>query len=153
MEIICERARDIITEVKDVTGFTVLFFEAAETEISLPSVRRQSVKSCWPDYAPDAELSYGYNETITRRAKATPHEITRYDMALEVGMLLGEYDRKLVWACAHSAVRRQRGPHWKKIGSMFGIHAATAKRQFNRAMLEVWYKTLTFTKLTKKGNN
>lgn len=89
MKIICARAKDIIYEVKDVSGFAVLFYEAAETEISLPSVRRQSVKSCWPDYAPDPELSYGYNATITRRAKATPREITRYDMALEVGIFAG----------------------------------------------------------------
>lgn len=152
MKIVSARASDIIQEVKDVSGFTVLFFEAAETEITLPNVRRQSVKSCWPDYADDPDLSYGYNMTIFQRATATPHQITRYDMALDVGMLLIPYDRKLVWASAHTAVHRQRGPQWKKVGDIFGIHQATAKRQFNRAMLEIWYKTLTFTKLTKKGN-
>ena len=58
-------------------------------------------------------------------------------------MLLEVRDRKLVWASAHSAVRRQRGPHWKKIGKMLGMHPETAKRKFDRAMLELWYKTLT----------
>lgn len=135
-----DRARDIIDEVVDVAGLTGLFFEAAETERRLPSVRRLSVKSCWPDYAPDPHLSFGYNNTETRLAKATPKQISRYDMALDVCVMLEVSDRKLVWASVHSAVRRQRGVAWKKIARSLDIHPETAKRRFNRAMLELWYK-------------
>ena len=63
-------AVQVLEEVVDVVGMSNLFFEAAETELRLPAVRRQSVKSCWPDYAPDVDLAFGYNETITRLAKA-----------------------------------------------------------------------------------
>tara|TARA_R100000995_G_scaffold30176_4_gene13442 strand:- start:837 stop:1277 length:441 start_codon:yes stop_codon:yes gene_type:complete len=135
-----DRARDIIDEVRDVAGLAGLFFEAAETEKKLPSVRRLSVKSCWPDYAPDPNLSFGYNETETRLPKATPREISRYDMALDVGMLLEVSDRKLLWASVHSAARRQRGVAWKKIGRLMNMHPETVKRRFDRAVLELWYK-------------
>ena len=143
------RARVVIDEVEDVAGLAELFLEACETERRLPNEKRLSVKSCWPDYAPDARLSFGYHETETRLAKATPRQISRYDMALDVCVLLEESDRKLVWASAHSAVRRQRGPHWKKIGRTLGLHPETVKRRFNRAMLELWYKTLTLTNRAK----
>ena len=143
MTLIRDRARDIIDEVGNVAGMAGLFFEACETERRLPSARRMSVKSCWPDYPDDPSLSFGYNDVETRLARASPRQISRYDMALDLGMLLEVRDRKLVWASAHSAVRRQRGPHWKKIGKMLGMHPETAKRKFDRAMLELWYKTLT----------
>ena len=143
------RAREIVDEVVDVSGLAGLFFEACETERTLPSARRMSVKSCWPDYPDDPSLSFGYNDVETKLARASPRQISRYDMALDVAMLLEVRDRKLVWACAHSAVRRQRGPHWKKIGKMMGMHAETVKRRFDRAMLELWYKTLTCTSRAK----
>ena len=140
-----DRARDIVDEVVDVAGLSGLFFEACETERTLPSARRMSVKSCWPDYPDDPSLSFGYNDVETKLARASPRQISRYDMALDVAMLLDVSDRKLVWASAHSAVRRQRGPHWRKIGKMMGMHQDTVKRRFARSMLELWYKTLTCT--------
>tara|TARA_R110002153_G_scaffold144288_2_gene295452 strand:+ start:789 stop:1238 length:450 start_codon:yes stop_codon:yes gene_type:complete len=142
-------AVQVLEEVVDVVGMSNLFFEAAETELRLPAVRRQSVKSCWPDYAPDVDLAFGYNETITRLAKASPKQITRYDLALQCVVLLEVEDRKLLWAVAHSAARRQRGARWRVLGKMMDMHHATVKRKFERVILELWYKTLTLTNVTK----
>ena len=126
--------------VKDVAGLASFFFEAADTERRLPSVRRQSVNCCWPDYADDPSTAFGYNDTVTRLAKASPGAITRYDQALELCLLLDVDERRVIWASAHSAVRRQRGPTWRAIGKLLGMQAATVKRRFESAILTLWYK-------------
>ena len=130
--------------VGDVSGLPVLFFEAADTERRLPGLRMGSIKSCWPDYPEEANLAFGYNQVEVKLAKASPVAITRYDQALELGMMLGGDDRKIVWAAAHSAARRQRGPAWKKIAKLLHMHPATVKRKFERAILELWHKMLYF---------
>ena len=126
--------------VKDVAGLASFFFEAADTERRLPSARRQSVNCCWPDYADDPSVAFGYNDTVTRLAKASPGAITRYDQALELCLLLDVDERRVIWASAHSAVRRQRGPTWRAIGKLLGMQAATVKRRFESAILSLWYK-------------
>ena len=126
--------------VKDVAGLASFFFEAADTERRLPSVRRQSVNCCWPDFADDPSVAFGYNDTVTRLAKASPGAITRYDQALELCLLLDVDERRVIWASAHSAVRRQRGPTWRAIGALLGMQAATVKRRFESAILTLWYK-------------
>ena len=136
--------RSVRDYVGDVGGLASLFFEAADTERILPGLRMGSIKSCWPDYPEEAVLAFGYNQVEVKLARASPAAITRYDQTLELGMMLDDDDRKIVWAAAHSAARRQRGPAWKKIARLLHMHPATVKRRFERAILGLWHQMLYF---------
>ena len=129
----------LIRHLGGVAGMPGFFFEAAETEARMPGVLRKRYRVAWPDYKPDPVSAYGYGETETTLGGATSAEITRYDAALELSKVLDAEDAKIVWAVAHSAVRRRRGPAWSRVARIIGVHPVTVKRSFERAMLEMWY--------------
>ena len=129
----------LLRHVGDVAGMPGLFFEAAETERKLPGVVRKRYRVAWPDYVPDPGLAYGYNDVDVRLGPADAAEIFRYDCALELARVLDADDARLVWAVAHSAVRRRRGPAWSRVARIVGSHPKTVKRDFERAMLQCWY--------------
>ena len=129
----------LLRHVGDVSGLPGLFFEAAATERKLPGALRRRYRVAWPEYAPDPQLAYGYNETEVRPGPANAQEVWRYDQALELTMALEADDARVVWMCAHTAVRRQRGPAWARVAKIMGMHPATVKRRFARAMLQLWY--------------
>lgn len=133
-------AERLLRHVVDVAGMPGLFFEAAETERKLPGVVLKRYRVAWPDYVPDPTLAYGYGEAEVRLGPADALEIFRYDCALELARVLDTDDAKLVWAVAHSAVRRRRGPAWSRVALIVGSHPATVKRSFERAMLQLWYE-------------
>ena len=108
----------LLRHVGDVAGMPGLFFEAAETERKLPGVVRKRYRVAWP---------------------ADAAEIFRYDCALELARVLDADDARLVWAVAHSAVRRRRGPAWSRVARIVGAHPQTVKRDFEKAMLQMWY--------------
>lgn len=116
-----------------------LFFEAAETERKLPGVVKKRYSVAWPDYVPDPGLAYGYGEFEVRMPPADAAEIFRYDCALELARVLDADDARLVWAVAHSAVRRPRGPAWSRVAKITGSHPATVKRGFERSMGQCWF--------------
>ena len=123
----------------DVDALAGLFFEAAEIEARLPRVLRGQIKASWPE-APDDWQAFGWHEVQPAPRPANPAEVSRYDLALQLTPLIPVDERRLVWAVAHSAVRRARGPRWAMIGRMQGLHAQTVRRRFERAVLELWYK-------------
>jgi len=122
----------------DVTGLMGLVFEAATTERKLPGVIKKRYKVMWPDY-PHEWSAYGYTEADAPLGAATADEVSNYDRVLEALVDLGE-DAALVWAVAHSASRRARGPAWARLGRVMHLHPQTVKRRFERAMLELWFK-------------
>jgi hypothetical protein len=132
-------AERLLRHVGDVSGLPGLFYEAAATERKLPGVVRRRYRVAWPEYVPDPTLAYGYGEVEVRPGPADAQEVWRYDQALELTMALEADDAKVVWMCAHSAVRRQRGPAWGRVARIMGMHPATVKRRFERAMLQLWY--------------
>lgn len=123
----------------DVDALAGLFFEAAEVEARLPRVLRDKIRACWPD-APDDWQAFGWHEVQEMPRPATPSEVTRYDLALQITPLVPEDDRRLIWAVAHSAVRRERGPAWHKLARIIGLHPSTIKRRFESAIIELYYK-------------
>ena len=127
-------------KVGDVDGLAGLFFTAAEVEQKMPQALNKRIRSAWPETAPDPNLSYGYNETEVRRGAATSAEVDLYDVALELSLMFEEGEAKLVWLAAHSQVRRERGVAWRRIARLMGMHPATAKRRFERAILGLWFK-------------
>ena len=127
-------------KINGVDDLNELFFQAAKTERKLPRAYDLRAKGCWPAYADDPELAYGYNDAVLTVGGANTQEIGDYDQALDMTQIMDDSDRKLVWAVAHSAARRTRGPAWTKIGKLTGMHAQTVKRRFEQAIMELWYK-------------
>ena len=123
----------------DVDALAGLFFEAAEIEARLPRVLRERIRASWPD-APDDWQAFGWHEVQAPSRPATPSEVTRYDLALRITPLVSEDDRRLIWAVAHSAVRRERGPAWHKLARITALHPSTIKRRFETAIIELYYK-------------
>lgn len=131
-----------LREAQNVEQLEGLFFEAARTESKLPRVFDFRVKSNWPEYLPDPQLSYGYNEIDVKPSPATSREVTRFDVAMDILRELDPDSGRLIWAVSTSARRRARGPHWKALGKIMGLHAATVKRRFQAALWAVHHKML-----------
>ena len=121
----------------DVDKLAGLFFGAAETERKLPAVVRKQTRAAWPDY-PDSHEAYGWTDEEVRLGPASAKEIADYELALELTWLMDDDDRRVVWATAHSAARRLRGPRWKVLGRIMGCSGVTAKRRFERAIFSLW---------------
>jgi len=110
---------------------------AAETERRLPAVRRQTVKTCWPDY-PDDPQAYGYTEEPLRLDPASARDVSDYEVALELSMLLDVEERRVLWAVVHSAAFRTRGAQWRALSRKMGVAAPTVRRRFEYAILRLW---------------
>ena len=125
----------------DVSELSDIFFEAAETERKLPAAIRKQKMSSWPDYV-HSWSAYGYGDFKPGLPKATPTQIDSYEMALVLGIeMMDEDDRKIVWAVAHSAAFRERGPQWYKLAKMRGYSdGRVIKRKYQDALIRCWYK-------------
>ena len=106
-----------------------MFFGAAETERRPPPAYRKNFSVAWPDN-PDEKVAYGYTDAVARLSPATTKDIDYYDIAMKLTFCIDRDDRKLVWAVAHSAAFRLRGPRWRVLSRVMGIAPATAKRRF-----------------------
>ena len=124
-----------IVEIND------LFLEAAETERKLPPAIRRQKMCAWPDYVTDWQ-AYGYNAFEVPKLKATPDQITRYDKALQIAVTkLDDDDRRLVWAVAHSAAFRDRGPAWTKLARILQLNdPRIVKRRYKDILVNLYYR-------------
>ena len=125
----------------DVNELSNIFFEAAETERKLPPAYRKQKMSSWPDYVQQWS-AYGYAEFDPKLPKATPTQIDSYMKAIILGIdMMDTDDRKMVWAVAHSAAFRERGPKWYKLAKMRGYSdGRVIKRKYQDALIRCWYK-------------
>lgn len=121
----------------DIAQLAELFFHAAETERRLPPAIRKRSRANWPDY-PDEFTGYGYTDAVLRLGPASTQDVTDYELALKLTPLMAEDERRVVWAAAHSAVRRARGPHWRALAKIMGCSPVTVKRRFERALWGLW---------------
>ena len=112
--------------------------EAAETERLLPPATRKQKMATWPEY-PSEWTAYGYTETEARRPKPTPKQIDEWGWMVQTMLRLPDADnRKLMWAVAHSAAFRDRGPAWKKLGRILHCDHRTVKRRYEGALADLW---------------
>ena len=130
-------SREKVDQLQDAASLTNLFFTAAETERRLPAIRRQTVKTCWPDY-PDDPQAYGYTEEPLRLDPASARDVSDYEVALELSMLLDVEERRVLWAVVHSAAFRTRGAQWRSLSRQLGVAPPTVKRRFEYAVLHLW---------------
>lgn len=108
--------------------------DAAVTDRRLPAAERYTTSTWWPDrrqewgdYAPD--------RTQTRLARATPEQIDNYDLAHRiVASVSSVTDRRLLWAVAHSAVFRARGPAWSHIARITRMNRRAVKRAYEMCL-------------------
>ena len=119
-----------------VEDFNELFMEAAQTERSMPGVFRKQKLASWPDYV-QSWSSYGWSDVEQVRIQPTAAQVDRLDFALDLGLRMGKDDRKLVWAAAHSAVGRERGPQWTKLGKMLGRSRRSVKSDYIAALVRL----------------
>ena len=128
-------------QINSITDIDDLFKEAAETERKLPAYLRVQKMASWPDYVTEWS-GYGYSLSETTRLKATPEQITRLDLAVDIGLhKLDTEDRKLIWAVSHSAAFRERGPKWSKLAKILGLHdPRIVKRRYKDALVRLYYK-------------
>ena len=118
-----------------------IFFQAAETERKLPAAVRKQKLSSWPEYVQEWS-AYGYDDFKVGLPKATPSQVTAYEQALFLGIeMMDADDRRMVWAVAHSAAFRERGPKWQKLARMRGLRdGRQIKRRYMDALIRLHYK-------------
>jgi len=125
--------------VLDVAELHDLFVEAAETDRRLPPAIKKQKMASWVDYLPSWQ-AYNRAPEKTSLAKASPLQVTRYELALTLTVKLEERDRKLVWAVAHSAAFRYRGAQWTKIAKILGYKdKRIVKRLYETALVKLYY--------------
>jgi len=130
-----------IVDNPDVRELSDFFFEAAETERKLPPATRKQKMSSWPDYV-QSWSAYGYSEFDPKLPKASPTQIDSYMKAISLGIdMMDKEERQIVWAVAHSAAFKERGPAWTKIARLRGYRdGRIIKRQYTDALIKCWYR-------------
>ena len=124
----------------DINALHDRILEAAETERRLPAAIRRQKLASWPDYPLDWH-GYGWTQQGPTRLQPTSKQISDFDEAMRLTSIMPEDDRRLVWAVAHSAAFRARGPAWKKLAIMLGLHdPRIVKRNYPHALIELHYK-------------
>ena len=70
--------------------------------------------------------------------------IDAMDKAHGMIMQLGEDDRRLIMAVAHSAVGRDRGPRWTKLAHILGLNdPRIVKRNYRDALTRLYYGAMS----------
>ena len=125
----------------NMTELDSMFLQAAETERKLPPAVRKQKLCGWPEYVQERS-AYGYTDFSVGLPKASPAEITSYEKALALGIeQMDADDRRLVWAVAHSAAFRERGPRWQKLARLQGLRdGRQVKRRYTDALIRLYYK-------------
>lgn len=149
--VVMKLKRQCLAEVADVASMASLFFEAADAERRMPLGIHLGVQTGWVDVLHDSHEAYGYDEEEERLKPASAKAVMRYDLALQLTPLMARDEARLVWECARSAVRRKRGPAWRKIGKKTGVSGQTVKRRFERAILQLWYVTTYSLRVSQNG--
>lgn len=123
------------------TELDSFFLRAAETERKLPKAFRRQKLASWPEYKQEWS-AYGWEDYVAPLSKASPADVTCFEQALVLGIkYMDEDDRRLVWAVAHSAAFRERGPKWTQLGKLMGNRDPRAvKRMYYDCLVRLYYK-------------
>ncbi len=119
-----------------VTDLHDLFLEAAQTERFLPAPFRKQKMSSWPEYV-QSWSAYGWSDAQVMRIQPTSEQIDRLDNAIDLGLLLSKEDRQIIWAAAHSAVGRERGPKWAYLSKLLGKSRHSVKADYQAALVRL----------------
>lgn len=116
-----------------------LFLEAAETERWLPTTHQGTRTTWWPTVpAVIAEVPRSSADSTAEVVLTpTPEQVDRYHLAISLSSDLADDDRRLVWAVAFSAVRRARGPQWRRLGRMMQLDRRTVESRYVAALVKL----------------
>ena len=123
----------------DIHNYLVM---AAETEWRLPSAINHNLKTYWPEMPGEKHVDFKPEKTPVTLCRATNRQIDDHAKAMEMVItgLDDKEDRRLVWAVAHSAAFRERGPKWLKIAKLAHTHRQTAKRRYEKALEGIYLR-------------
>lgn len=117
-----------------------LFFEAAETERKLPAAIKRQKMASWPEYVRTWD-SYGWHDAEPNIGKASAKQVSRFEYALDLAInKCNAEDRKIIWAVAHSAAFRYRGPTWVKLSKIYHCDRRTIKQRYMDALVRLYYR-------------
>ena len=127
--------------MNDVNGLHDLFLTAAETDRRMPPAMRKQKLSSWPDYPLDWH-GYGWTQQGETIIKPDAKQISDYDEALRLTVIMPAEDRKLVWAVAHGAAFKARGAPWTRLARMVGLGSdgKAVKRRYRDALIRLHYR-------------
>lgn len=127
--------------LRDMAALDALFLEAAETERKLPPAIRKQKMSSWVEYVKTWE-SYGWHDFTPSLPKATPEQVTRFELAMDIlnDTNMDADDKRLIWAVAHSAAFNERGPRWSALGRKMRVDHRTVRRKYTDALVRLYYK-------------
>ena len=102
------------------------------------------MKTYWPEITGERYVDFRPDKARVTVCHATNRQIDDHAKAMEMVItgLGNKEDRRLVWAVAHSAAFRGRGPKWSKIAKLAHTHRETVKRRYEKALLDVFYQQL-----------
>ena len=117
---------------------------AAETERRLPAAINYNLKTYWPEITGEKHVDFKPEITAMPLCRATDRQIDDHAKAMEMVItgLDDKEDRRLVWAVAHSAAFRERGPKWLKIAKMAHTHRETVKRRYEKALEGIYLRQM-----------
>ena len=128
-----------------ITALHASLIEAAETERRMPTAWRKQKLASWPEFLQTEWLSYADEVTQTKLARASAAQISRYDVILDaIVKLEAKDDRQLLWATAHSAAFKRRGPTWSKLAKLMHTNRRTVKQQYQDALFRLFYSYLKY---------
>ena len=125
---------------------------AAATEQALPSISKITLKTLWPEMATERNVDYKPDRTVVTLCKATNKQVDAHSLALElvVNAIADPTDRRIVWAVAHSAAFRERGPKFKKLtqkfkgmGKEYPKSEKLLKRRYEEALFNLYCHRFT----------
>ena len=125
----------------DINALHDRILEAAEPERRLPAAMRRQKLASWPDYPLDWH-GYGWTQVGEVMLRPTADQISNLDWVMDRVLSLTERDRNIVWAAAHSAAFRQRGPRWSRIGKTLGLDPRVVKDRNWSALIRLYYSEL-----------
>ena len=129
----------MMNKTKSVETLHLLLVQAAETERRMPRGHAKPSVTYWPQYQAEW-LSYADEQTHQSLGGATAQQITSYDHILQTIVELCQVeDRKILWVTARMAAFRSRMP-WTKIGKALHIDRRTAKRKYEAALLNLFFR-------------
>ena len=111
-----------------------LLLAAAETERRLSPAVKKARQTWWPDTLPEW-LSYPDEKLYVRLGAATNEQVTAYDLAIRIVLKQPDQQaRQLLWATAHTAAFRHRGPNWRRLSRLMHKDRRTVKRMYHQAL-------------------
>ena len=125
----------------DINALHDRILEAAETARRLPAAMRRQKLASWPDYPLDWH-GYGWTQVGEVMLRPTADQISNLDWVMDRVLSLTERDRNIVWAAAHSAAFRRRGPRGTRIGKTLGLDPRVVKDRYWSALIRLYYSEL-----------